>query len=78
MEESGIKGVQLFPDITQLLLVLFADDLALINYTIRGLQMQLNLVSEFCDAYGLSINVKKTKVAVFRNGEILKRTEQWS
>ena len=38
VENSGIRGVQLFPELTEILLLMFADDLALISYTVSGLQ----------------------------------------
>ena len=36
IENSDIRGIQLFPDIKELLLLLFADDIALISDTIKG------------------------------------------
>ena len=38
IENSDICGIQLFPDITEILLLLFADDIALMADSIRGLQ----------------------------------------
>ena len=43
IENSDIRGIQLFPDIKEIFLLLFADDIALISDTIKGLQSQLNL-----------------------------------
>ena len=51
IENSDICGIQLFPDITEILLLLFADDIALMADSIRGLQKQINITEKFCDTY---------------------------
>ena len=43
IENSGIRGIQLFPDLTEILLLMFADDLALISDTIVGLQIKFKI-----------------------------------
>lgn len=48
-----------------LAILLFADDIALLSYSHRGLQKQLDILADFCAARGLSVNVKKTKTLVF-------------
>ena len=78
VKNSGIRGVQLFPELTEILLLMFADDLALISDTVRGLQKLLNLLYEFCSDKGLIINIPKTVVMVFKNGGGLARTETWT
>ena len=42
-QEHGIREIQLFPDITEFFMLLFADDIACIADTIAGLQRQLNV-----------------------------------
>ena len=39
-------GVQLHPDIIELFIMLFADDVVLLSYTSVGLQHQLNLLEK--------------------------------
>lgn len=77
VNSSGLPGIQLFPDYTQVLSLLFADDLGLLADTATGLQRLLNLLSEFCVEKGLKCNVKKTKILVFKNGGKLSRNEKW-
>ena len=77
IETSGIQGVQLFPEDIQVLILLFADDIALISDTIVGLQKQLNLLFKYCLDSKLVVNISKTKVMVFRNGGILSKHEKW-
>jgi hypothetical protein len=78
MNNSEITGIQLHPDITQIMLLMFADDLALLSDTIVGLQRQLNVLSDFCTTNKLKVNEAKTKVLVFKSGGILSRHESWT
>ena len=43
-QEHGIRGIQLFPDIIELFMLLFVDDSVCIVDTIAGLQRQLNVL----------------------------------
>ena len=78
MNNSNIPGIQLHPDITRIMLFLFADDLALLADTVVNLQRQLNLLSDFCNTNKLKVNKSKTKIVVFKNGGILSRHEAWT
>ena len=44
----------------------YADDLALMSLTVEGLQRQLHILEEYADRWGLTVNIKKTKIVVFR------------
>jgi hypothetical protein len=57
--------------------LLFADDLAVGATTRIGLQRAINCVKDFCEEWGLKINVDKTKVLVFKKGRKLSRDEKW-
>ena len=70
-------GVQLHPDIIELLIMLFADDVVLLSYTPVGLQHQLNLLVRNADALDLTVNLEKSNIIVFRNGGYLARCEKW-
>ena len=78
VERSGLRGVQLFPDLVEILLLLFADDLALISDSVLGLQRLLNLLYSFCKTKDLIVNILKTKVAIYKNGGTLAKTEKWT
>jgi hypothetical protein len=77
IENSGIRGIQLFPDTTELLSLLFADDLALAADTVASLQKLLNLVKDFCDEKNVKVNAVKSKVMVFQNGGKLAKGKKW-
>ena len=76
--ESEIRGLQFFPEIIEILLLLFADDVILLSDTIIGLQRQLSILGYFCDDYHIEVNTGKTKVLVFRNGGNLARRAKWT
>ena len=44
----------------------FADDMAILGNSPNDLQRRLDLLSIYCDRWGLSVNTEKTKVMVFR------------
>jgi len=74
----GRHGVQLFPDHTELRTLLFADDVALVSDTTIGLQHQINILVKFTKETGLTVNMAKTKVVVFRKGGYLAKHERWT
>ena len=78
------------PRIASILLaiLLFADDIALFSYSIQGLQKQLDILEAFCEARGLTVNVKKTKTLVFEHrrsevpafryaGDVIERVDEF-
>jgi len=65
----------LHPDITEIFILMFAEDVALIPDTVIGLQRQLNTLVEFCTEYELDVNVNTTKVVVFKRGGRLSQKE---
>ena len=46
--------------------LLFADDVASFSDTIVRLQHQINCIHRFCESVGMSLNLLKTKIIVFR------------
>ena len=78
VENSGLRGVQVFPDLLEILLLMFADDLALVSDTVVGLQQLLNLLYSFCQVKDLIVNTIKTKLMVYKNVGILAKTEHWT
>ena len=77
VSKNGKHGVQLFPDIYEILMLLFADDVILVSDSIVGLQCQLNTLSSYAYKWGLTVNLDKSKVVVFRKGGILSINEKW-
>ena len=64
LQTSDLSGLKL-QDIT-LILLLFADDMVIFGEDQNDLQNSLNMLSEYCERWGLEVNTDKTKVMVFR------------
>ena len=77
ISNSDARGIQLYPSLIEILLLMFADDVALLSDTISGLQKQLNALNDFCAESKLKVNISKTKILVFRKGGVLSRREKW-
>jgi hypothetical protein len=73
----GRHGIQLSPDLIELFILLFADDVILFSDTVVGLQTQLNILCESAKRLGLIVNLDKSNVVVFRNGGYLGQRENW-
>ena len=57
---------------------LFADDAAIVSETKEGLQESLNNVQTYCSRWNLTVNVQKTKRAVFRKDCLLDNDYTWT
>ena len=68
IRRCGRHGIQLSPDLVELFLLLFADDVALFSDTVVGLQNQLNILSIVSKRLDLEVNMDKSNIVVFRNG----------
>ena len=56
---------------------MFADDIANVADAVHHLQKQLDNLHVFCTNYGMRVNLKKTKIMVFRRGGIIRKCEKW-
>ena len=77
INNNGTHGIQLTPEVIEILILLFADDVALIADTVGGLQNHLNALQTYCIEWKLNVNVNKTKIVVFKNGGSNSRNERW-
>ena len=60
-----------------IMILLYADDVAKGACTVKKLQDMINVLEEFCKNWGLSVNVDKTKIMVFRKGGSIRNNEKW-
>ena len=77
LKNSGITGIQISTDGTEVLAIFYADDMASTSDTVRGLQAQINIIFNFCQRTDLKVNMPKTEVIAFRNGGYLREYERW-
>ena len=67
--KRGRHGIQLTPYLVQIFILMFADDVILASYTVCGLQNQLNIVWETAERLGVAVNLDKSNIIVFMNGD---------
>jgi hypothetical protein len=60
-----------------ILILLFADDVALLSDSVIGLQTQLNILYDTAKRLGLVVNLEKSNIVVYRNGGHLAANESW-
>jgi len=65
--ESGKHGIQLAPDLIELLILLFADDVVLLSDSDIGLQTQLNVLYNTAKRLDLIVNLDKPNILVFKS-----------
>ena len=68
---SGLQVIDV--DMFKMFMLLYADDIVIFANSPDELQRCLDLLSNYCNIWKLTVNVSKTKVMVFRNGDILPR-----
>ena len=74
---NGRHGVTLSPDLIELFILLFADDIVLLSETVIGLQSQLNNLYRAASQLELKVNMDKSSIIVFRKGGFLACRERW-
>ena len=52
--------------------MLFADDVILTSYCVKGLQTQINLLKQYADNISMKINMHKTKIIIFRQRRLFR------
>ena len=75
--QLGRHGIQLIPDLIEIFILLFADDVILVSDTVCGLQNQLNVLFDTANRLSLFVNMDKSKIVVFRNGGHIALREKW-
>ena len=76
LQKDNNSGLSI-DDIT-IILLLFADDMAIIGKTPSEVQGHLENLHEYCNTWGLKVNTEKTKIMVFRKRGGLLRNEHWT
>ena len=69
--QNGLEGLDI--DTFKLFMLLYADDIVIFANSAEQLQESLNMLSDYCRRWKLTVNVSKTKVMVFGKGGLLPR-----
>ena len=72
---TGCNGLFINEMYSNVHILMFADDIAIVNDSIGRLQ-QLNVLNDFCSKYVLNVDLFKTNAIVFRNGGIIHGNEK--
>ena len=72
---STAEDVGINIDNCLLSIILFADDMVIFSRSRHGLQNGLNCLNDYCDRWGLTVNVDKTKCVAFKNGGRIAMTD---
>ena len=78
LDREGREGYQLLRGAKDIKSLMFADDIAILSETPAGLQRAINILERVAKELGLTINLGKTKIMVFRAGGFLGRRERWT
>ena len=76
MRDKGCKGVYINEEVPNLMIILYAYEIAEGSDTVGRLQFMINVLVEYCRMWSLIVNLCKTKIVVFRRGGKLKRSEK--
>ena len=68
VRQNGRPRHQLLSGLEEIFLLLFVDDVVLGSSTPAGLQNQISSLQKASDSLGLTVNLDKTTVMVFRKG----------
>ena len=60
-----------------LFVLMYADDMILFSESTKGLQDMLDTLLLYTCKWGLTVNIAKTKIMVFRNGGFVREEEKW-
>ena len=71
-------GVFVSEDSDELIVLMYADDISSFADTVLRLQRQIDKICSFCKCVKMKINLRKTKIVVFRNRRCLKKCEKWT
>ncbi|KAL1446553.1 hypothetical protein WDU94_013947 [Cyamophila willieti] len=73
LRSRGAEGVNI-DNATDILVLFYADDMVILGSSQIDLQKKLNLLKTYCETYGLTVNIPKTKIVIFRKaGNISKK-----
>ena len=60
ISSKGRHGIQMLPDIVQIFILMFADDIILLSDTVCGLQNQLNSLQRCAQLLDFTVNLRKS------------------
>ena len=62
----------------EVFLLMYADDIVLLDDTVLELQRKISMLKNFCDKWGMEVNLTKIQVIVFRNDGKTSKSERFT
>ena len=66
------KGTYVNENAQNIMILLYADDIAEGATTVKHLQDMIDVLELYCSKWGLTVNQSKTKIVIFKNGGVRK------
>ena len=77
LKANGCQGIYLDERTQNVMILLYADDMAMCSDTVGRIQKMIDVLGQFCEKWAMIVNLTKTKIVVFRRGVCLKQNEKW-
>ena len=77
LTEAGCTGIYIDPEAPNIMILLFADDIALCSDTVGRLQKMINILGTYTEKWQMKLNLSKSKILVFRRGGKLRADEKF-
>ena len=74
--KSRYRGITI-GNVIEVFLLMYADDIVFVVNTVLGLERKINILEIFCEKWGMEVNLKKTKVVVFRKAWKTSKSERF-
>ena len=78
LHQAGCTGIYINEQAPNIMILLFADDVALCGDSIGRLNEMIKTLENYTEKWGMKVNMDKTKIIVFRRGGKLKKNETFS
>lgn len=76
LKNKGFEGIQINSN-TEIILLMYADDLVIFSHSKIDLQKKINAVQEYCQINKLEVNTQKTKIIIFRKKGKLPKNDKF-
>ncbi|XP_015523932.2 uncharacterized protein LOC107227333 [Neodiprion lecontei] len=74
-ENRDVEGLNL-NNLCQILMLLYADDIAALSHSASSSEATLKVLKEYCDINGLEVNISKTKIMACRTSGRIKKKDK--
>ena len=77
LKANGCQGIYLDERTQNVMILLYADDIAMCSDTVGRIKKMIDVLGQFCEKWEMIVNLTKTKIVVFSRGGCLKQNEKW-